>query len=78
MHMYMYLWMFRYLDNVWCGKVCLKEDCLVLYNIASAKDASVSVNMDYSSGSLQWNACIIHLTYDWELMSLLRFLLVLI
>ena len=42
------------------------------------KDVYVVVNMDYSSGSLQWNVGFIHLAHDWEMMSLLLFPLVLI
>ena len=38
----------------------------VIYNITSVKDAPVTVNMDYLSGSLQSNVSVICLAHDWE------------
>ena len=38
----------------------------VLYNIASMKDAPMATNMDYSSGTLQWNINFVCLVHDWE------------
>jgi hypothetical protein len=51
---------------VWCGEVSLKAIFPVLYNIASMKDAPVATNMDYSSGTLQWNINFACLAHDWE------------
>jgi hypothetical protein len=33
----------------------LKEAFPSLYNIASAKEASIADNMDFTGGNLQWN-----------------------
>jgi hypothetical protein len=42
----------RFWDDVWCGEG-LKEVFPGLYNIASAKDASIVDN--FMGGTLQWN-----------------------
>lgn len=44
--------------------VDLKDAFLVLYNIARVKDVLVAVNMDFSSGSLQWNVSFIRLVHN--------------
>jgi hypothetical protein len=63
----------RFWDDVWCGEVILKEAFLGLYNIASAKDASIVDNMDFTGGTLQWNVSCFQLVYDWELEVLASF-----
>jgi hypothetical protein len=45
----------RFWDDVWCGGSSLKVAFSGIYNLASVKDASIAVNIDYLSGSLQWN-----------------------
>ena len=55
----------RFWEDVWCGEVTLKDAFLVLYNIASIKDASIADNVDRSSGSTKWNVSFIHLVHDW-------------
>jgi hypothetical protein len=60
-------------DNVWCGKTSLKATFPALYSIASAKDAPLATNMDYSSGTLQWNIIFVHLIHDWEVDTLASF-----
>jgi hypothetical protein len=42
--------------------------------LASVKDASIATNMDYSSGSLQWNVSFIRFVHDWEVDVLASFL----
>ena len=51
---------------MWCGGSSLKEAFPSLHNMASVKDTSSATNMDYSSGSLQWNVSFIRLVHDWE------------
>jgi hypothetical protein len=58
---------------VWCGTLTLKEVFLGLYNIATVKDASIAANMDFTSGSLQWNVSCIWLVHNWELEVLASF-----
>jgi hypothetical protein len=41
-------------DDMWCADSSLKEAFQGLYDMDSVRDALV-VNMDLSSGSLQWN-----------------------
>jgi hypothetical protein len=45
----------KFWEDVWSGALTPKEVFPGLYNIASAKEASIAVNMDLWSGSLQWN-----------------------
>jgi hypothetical protein len=45
----------RFWDDVWCGEAILKEAFPGLYNIASAKDASIVDNMDFMGGMIQWD-----------------------
>jgi hypothetical protein len=58
---------------VWCGEVTLKDAFPSLYNIASVKDASITDNMDRSSGSIQWNVSFISLVHNWEVEVLASF-----
>ena len=51
---------------MWCGALTLKEVFLGLDNIAIVKDASIAANMDFTSGSLQWNVSRIWLVHNWE------------
>jgi hypothetical protein len=53
-------------DDMWCGDSSLKEAFPGLYDMHSVKDAPVLVNMDLSSGSLQWNVSFIRLAHDRE------------
>jgi hypothetical protein len=63
----------RFRDYVWCGGVILKEVFPGLYNIASAKEASIVDNMDFIGGTLQWNVSFFRLVHDWELEVLASF-----
>jgi hypothetical protein len=45
----------RFWDDIWCGGTTLKEAFPGLYNIASAKEATIADNMDFMSGTIQWN-----------------------
>jgi hypothetical protein len=56
----------RFWNDVWCEGLSLKVAFPGLYNMASVKDASIATNMDYSSGSLQWNVSFIRFVHDWE------------
>lgn len=56
----------RFWDNVWCGELSLNEAFPILYNIACVKDTPIAVDLDCSSGSLQWNVSFIHLAHNWE------------
>jgi hypothetical protein len=58
---------------VWGGASTLKEVFPGLYNIASVKDVPIVANMDFMSGSLQWNVSFIQLVHDWELKVLASF-----
>jgi hypothetical protein len=50
-----------------CGaEMTLKEAFPDLYNFARVKDASVTANLDFSSGSLQWNVSFTHTAQNWE------------
>ena len=51
---------------MWCGEMTPDEAFPNLYNIALVKDVFVVVNLDSSSGSLQWNISFIHVAHDWE------------
>ena len=54
---------------MWCSKTSLKATFPALYSIASAKDAPLATNMDYSSGTLQWNIIFVRLIHDWEVLA---------
>lgn len=56
----------RFWHDVWHGEKALKEAFLNLYSSACVKDASVAVQLELSSGSLQWNISFIKATHDWE------------
>jgi hypothetical protein len=56
----------RFWDDVWCGELSLNEAFPILYNIAHVKDTPIAVDLDCSSGSLQWNVSFIHLAHNWE------------
>jgi hypothetical protein len=56
----------KFWDDVWCVRMTLKEAFPDLYNIALVKDAFVAVNLDSSSGLLQWNVSFICVAHDWE------------
>jgi hypothetical protein len=49
-----------------CGEMTLEEAFPNLYNIVLVKDAFFVVNLDSSSGSLQWNVNFIHVAHDWK------------
>jgi len=51
---------------VWSGEKALKEAFPNLYSCACVKDASVVVQLELSSGSLQWNISFIKATHDWK------------
>jgi nicotinamidase-related amidase len=51
---------------VWCVEMTLKEAFPDLYNIFLVKDAFVAVNLDSSSGLLQWNVSFFCAAHDWE------------
>jgi hypothetical protein len=57
----------KFWDDVWCGEASLKEAFPDIYNIASAKDASIAENMDFMGGTIQWNVSFFRLVHDWEL-----------
>jgi hypothetical protein len=44
----------------------LKEEFLVLYSIASEKDASVAANVEFLGGVPQWNVIFSREIHDWE------------
>ena len=44
----------------------LKKAFPNLYNIARLKDASIAINLDFASESLQWNVSFIRTACDWE------------
>ena len=54
----------RFWEDIWCGEVMLRDTFLDLYNIASAKEASIMGNMDHSIGSLQRNVSFIRIVHD--------------
>jgi hypothetical protein len=43
----------RFWNGFWCGGMTLKKAFPNLYNIARLKDASIAINLDFSSESLQ-------------------------
>jgi len=53
-------------DDVWCGKVPLKEAFPVLYDIACDKDAHVADHLVVVSGSYQWDVSFFLAAHDWE------------
>ena len=63
----------KFWDDVWCKEASLKEAFPGLYNIASAKDASIANNMDFMGGTIQWNVSFFLLVHDWELEVLASF-----
>jgi hypothetical protein len=49
----------RFLDDVWCGEMFLKEAFTVLYGIACDKDALVAAHLVSKSGSFKWDVSFI-------------------
>ena len=41
--------------DLWCGDTILKEAFPILFGIAHMKDASMAANLEFFSGSNQWN-----------------------
>jgi hypothetical protein len=56
----------RFWEDIWCEEVTLKDTFPGLYNIASAKEASIEDNMDRLTSSLQRNVSFIRMVPDWE------------
>jgi hypothetical protein len=54
----------KFWDDMWCGEMALKEVFLELYSIACAKDTSVAIHLDLSSGSLQYNVSFSRAAHD--------------
>jgi hypothetical protein len=57
----------RLWHDVWYGEKALKEAFSDIYNIAYVKDASGTVYLELSSGSLKWNVSFIRAAHDWEM-----------
>jgi hypothetical protein len=57
----------RFLDDVWCREMALREAFSELYSIACVKEALVAVNLDLSSGSHKWDVSFIRAAHDWEM-----------
>jgi hypothetical protein len=58
---------------VWCGSSPLKEAFPGLFSLACNKDASIADNLDFSSGSQQWNVTFMRSLNDWEVEDLAPF-----
>jgi len=54
----------RFLVDVWCGEVPLKEAFPVLYDIACDKDAHVADHLVVVSGSYQWDISFFRAAHD--------------
>jgi hypothetical protein len=53
--------------------ISLKVAFPAQFGIASAKDASVAINLEYFGGSNQWNVSFAREAYDWEVDGLASF-----
>jgi hypothetical protein len=56
----------KFWHDLWCWDIVLKEVFLVLFGIASVKDAPVADNMEILGGSTQWNMSFVRKAHDWE------------
>ena len=63
----------KFREDVWCEALTPKEVFPSLYDIASVKEASIVVNMDLWSGSLQRNVSFSRLVHNWEVEVLASF-----
>jgi hypothetical protein len=56
----------KFWHDLWCRDSVLKEAFLSLFGIARAKNASVAENLEFLSGSNQWNMSFSREAHDWE------------
>jgi hypothetical protein len=56
----------RFWQDKWCGEVPLMDAFPGLYEIATMKDASVAVNLEFLGGSNHWNVSFVRAAHDWE------------
>jgi hypothetical protein len=61
------------LNASFIGDMSLKVAFPAQFGIASAKDASVAINLEYFGGSNQWNVSFAREAYDWEVDGLASF-----
>jgi hypothetical protein len=56
----------RFWSDMWYGKKALKKAFPDIYSVAYV-DASVAVDLELFSSSLQWNVNFIKAAHDWEM-----------